>query len=61
MARMNGAYLAAGIVDGVVEVVVLHAGQSEDRVDAVGEKALDECFASGANGAHRAALREREG
>ena len=47
MARMNGAYLLAGIVNRVVKVVDLHTGQSEDRVDAMGEKALHECFAAG--------------
>jgi len=47
MAGVNGAYLVAGIVDGVVEVVILYAGQAENGVDAVGEEAVDKRFATG--------------
>ena len=53
MPRMDVAYLVAGIVNRVVEIVVLHAGQSEDRVDPMGEKALHECFAAGTFALHR--------
>jgi len=53
MARLDGAYLVAGIVNGVVEGVVVYAGQGEDGVDAVGEEALDKRFAAGTDGVHR--------
>jgi len=57
VAGMDGAQPAAGLVTGVLEVVVLYAGEAEDGVDAVGEEALDERFAPGTFGLHRQLLR----
>ena len=47
MAGVNVAYFVAGVVDGVIEMVVLHAWQAENRVDSMGEQAVDKGFAAG--------------
>ena len=47
MAGVHVAYFVAGVVDGVIEMVVLHGWQAENSVDSMGEQAVDKSFAAG--------------
>ena len=50
VAAMDHPEFLPRVVDGVVEVVILHAGQAENRVHAVGDQPGDESFSAGVGG-----------